>query len=136
LTISCVDTLKARIDIAGVLKSCHRSSGNMRDNPVYHMDFGNSRFTRQVVLSTIGKVKQPSLRKFRAVDSLPMVTDEFLDLLETAELTDNTPSCSLAEALTKQDLFINSALANLGASLLWQLFRRGMLTSRGFFHNL
>ena len=76
------------------------------------------------------------MRKFRTVDTLPMVTDEFRDLLENSELTDNTPSCSLAEALTKQDLFINSALANLGSSLLWQLFREGMLSNRGFFLNL
>jgi hypothetical protein len=40
------------------------------------------------------------------------------------------------EALTKQDLFINSALANLGAPLLWTLFREGMLSNRGFFLNL
>jgi hypothetical protein len=42
----------------------------------------------------------------------------------------------LAEALEKQDLFINSTLANLGASLLWQMFREGMLYNRGFFVNL
>ncbi|MDB5143427.1 MAG: system ThiF family protein [Mucilaginibacter sp.] len=136
LTISCVDTVSARMEIADVLKSIYRSSGNMRNNPVYCMDFGNSRFTGQVVLSTVGKIKQPPMRKFKTVDALPMVTDEFRDLLENAELNDNTPSCSLAEALTKQDLFINSALANLGASLLWQLFREGMLTNRGFFLNL
>jgi hypothetical protein len=33
----------------------------------------------------------------------------------------NEPSCSLAEALEKQDLFINSTLANMAASLLWNL---------------
>ena len=76
------------------------------------------------------------MKKFKTVEALPMVTDEFRELLETAVLTDNTPSSSLAEALTKQDLFINSALASLGASLLWQLFREGMLTNRGFFLNL
>ena len=65
-----------------------------------------------------------------------MVTDEFKDLLLASESTDNTPSCSLAEALAKQDLFINSSLANLGASLLWQLFREGMIFNRGFFLNL
>jgi hypothetical protein len=36
----------------------------------------------------------------------------------------------------KQDLFINSAVANLGASLLWQLFREGMIFNRGMFINL
>lgn len=136
LTISCVDTVIARMEIAEVLKAIHRNNGSMRNNPVYYMDFGNSRFTGQVILSTVGKIKQPTMKKFKTVEALPMVTDEFRELLETAELTDNTPSCSLAEALTKQDLFINSALASLGASLLWQLFREGMLTNRGFFLNL
>ena len=70
------------------------------------------------------------------VDSLPLVTTEFGELLKQSETTDNTPSCSLADALGKQDLFINSALANLGASLLWQMFREGMLFNRGFFLNL
>ena len=70
------------------------------------------------------------------VSKLPLVTNEFKELLENAEKSDNTPSCSLAEALTKQDLFINSALANLGASLLWQMFREGILLNRGFFLNL
>jgi hypothetical protein len=70
------------------------------------------------------------------VTSLPKVTDEFRLLLDESDKNDDTPSCSVAEALTKQDLFINPALANLGASLLWQLFREGMLFNRGFFLNL
>jgi PRTRC genetic system ThiF family protein len=100
------------------------------------MDFGNSRETGQVILSTIGKIKQPDSKQYRTAETLPMVTDEFGELLKASETTDNTPSCSLAEALTKQDLFINSALANVGASLLWQLFRQGILFNRGFFLNL
>ena len=53
-----------------------------------------------------------------------------------SEQQDNTPSCSLADALEKQDLFINSALAQMGVSLLWGLFRNGMTDTRGFFLNL
>jgi hypothetical protein len=67
---------------------------------------------------------------------LPLVTGEFKELLTASEQSDNTPSCSLAEALTKQDLFINLALVNCGASLLWQLFRERILFNRGFFLNL
>jgi len=100
------------------------------------MDFGNSRETGQVILSTIGKIAQPVSKQYRTVEALPMVTDEFGELLLASETNDNTPSCSLAEALTKQDLFINSALANVGASLLWQLFREGIIFNRGFFLNL
>jgi hypothetical protein len=76
------------------------------------------------------------MEKYRTVSIMPMVTDEFRELLGQADAADNTPSCSVAEALTKQDLFINPTLANEGASLLWQLFREGMIFNRGFFLNL
>lgn len=136
ITIGCVDNVQARQDIAYTLKTIHAKFKSYRSQPLYYMDFGNSRDTGQVILSTIGKISQPASKQYRTIDSLPMVTDEFGELLQASETTDNTPSCSLAEALTKQDLFINSALANVGASLLWQLFREGMIFHRGFFLNL
>src|SRR5665213_20435 len=114
LTISCVDTVQARIEIAEVLKHFEKQSRYNHNKPVYCMDFGNSRYTGQVILSTVGKVKQPDMKQYQVVDTLPMVTDEFAELLAQSETQDNSPSCSLAEALTKQDLFINSSLANLG----------------------
>ncbi|MGF7077742.1 PRTRC system ThiF family protein [Mucilaginibacter sp. UYCu711] len=135
ITISCVDTVAARYEIAGILKSLAKNYGG-RNQVKYWMDFGNSRSSGQVVLSTLEKIKQPASDLYRTVENLPLVTDEFKELLLSSEQADNTPSCSLAEALTKQDLFINSALANCGASLLWQLFREGILFNRGFFLNL
>jgi PRTRC genetic system ThiF family protein len=135
ITISCVDTVKARYDIAEVLKNLSKNYSG-RDHVQYWMDFGNSRTSGQVILSTLGKIKQPESKLYHPVENLPLVTDEFKELLYSSEQEDNTPSCSLAEALTKQDLFINSALANCGASLLWQMFREGILFNRGFFLNL
>lgn len=135
ITISCVDTVDARYEIADILKHLAAQYGG-RNRVQYWMDFGNSRSSGQVILSTLEKIKQPASELYRPVDTLPLVTDEFRDLLTASEKSDNTPSCSLAEALTKQDLFINSALANCGASLLWQLFREGILFNRGFFLNL
>ena len=135
LFITCVDTATARFAIAEIL-GYFKLSTYQRNRPLYWMDLGNSRNTGQVVLSTIGHLKQPASEKFYPIGNLPFVTETFKDLLETADATDNTPSCSLAEALTKQDLFINSTLANMGSSLLWQLFREGMLFNRGFFMNL
>ncbi|SEO79079.1 PRTRC system ThiF family protein [Mucilaginibacter sp. OK283] len=136
ITLSCVDTVNARFEIAEILETYHRHMPNHRNRPVYWMDFGNSRDTGQVLIATVGAVKQPESKKYNPVGKLPLVTEEFKELLISSEQADNTPSCSLAEALTKQDLFINSALANLGASLLWSLFREGMLFNRGFFLNL
>lgn len=56
-----------------------------------------------------------------------MITDEFSALLVAQNDTD---------ALQKQDFFMNSTLASMGASLLWKLFREGMTEHRGFFLNL
>jgi len=135
-TISCVDTVSARFEIAELLMGIDKRVTYMRSRPLYWMDFGNSKDTGQVVLATLTAIQQPESKKFEVVDSLPLVTNEFGALLKQSETTDSTPSCSLADALGKQDLFINSALANLGASLLWQMFREGMLFNRGFFLNL
>lgn len=132
--ISCVDSVAARFSIAEALQRADDRK-HYANIPRYWMDFGNGRDTGQVVLSTIGNVKQPSSEKFDTVGSLPFITDEFGVLLRQSE-TDETPSCSLAEALEKQDLFINSTLAQAGCSILWQLFRNGMTTNRGFFLNL
>lgn len=134
ITVSCVDTVDARFEIADILSALEKENCN-RDKAFYWMDFGNSKDTGQVILSTVSNGKQPSSKKFDTVSKLPFITDEFESLLKSAE-ADNTPSCSLAEALTKQDLFINSTLANLGASLLWQMFREGMIKYKGFFLNL
>lgn len=132
--ISCVDTAAARFGIAEVLDGVQENR-QTEDNPRYWMDFGNAKDTGQVILSTIGRLKQPASKKFSPVGSLPFVTEEFRELLLQSD-TDELPSCSLAGALEKQDLFINATLAQLGGALLWQLFRKGFTTHRGCFVNL
>ena len=136
LYVTCVDTAAARFHISEILYSLGKSGRYDRERPLYWMDMGNSRFTGQVILATVGSIKQPESELYRPVENLPFITEMFRDQLEQADQTDDTPSCSLAEALSKQDLFINSAVANLGASLLWQLFREGMIFNRGMFLNL
>ncbi len=133
--ITCVDNVQARFDIAEMLKEMSERRMS-REEPKYWLDFGNSQHTGQVILSTIGEIKQPSSEKYETVAILPMITDEFGELLKESEQTDDTPSCSLAEALEKQDLYINATLAQMGCSLLWSMFRNGMTDNRGFFLNL
>jgi len=134
--ISCVDNVKSRFDIADILNEIGQNSGYYRNQSKYWMDFGNSQFSGQVLLSTVGNIKQPNSEKYETVAKLPFVTEEFGELLKHSEMEDDTPSCSLAEALEKQDLYINSTLAQMGCSLLWSLFRNGMTENRGFFLNL
>lgn len=135
IIITCVDNVQARFGVAEILKEVSNRR-HYQDDPKYWLDFGNSQHTGQVLLSTIGEIKQPNSEKYETVASLPFVTDEFGELLRQSEQQDDTPSCSLAEALEKQDLFINSSLTQMGCSLLWGLFRNGMTQYRGFFLNL
>lgn len=132
--ISCVDSVKSRFEIAEIVESCN--DNYYLNKGKYWLDFGNSQHTGQVLLSTIGTIRQPNSEQFETVDKLSFVTKEFGELLKQSEVSDDTPSCSLAEALEKQDLFINSALAQMGCSLLWSLFRNGLTQYRGFFLNL
>ena len=134
--ISCVDSVKSRFEIAEILNELKIDKGYYRNQSKYWMDFGNSQFTGQVLLSTVGNIRQPNSEKFETVENLPFVTEEFGELLIQSETEDDTPSCSLAEALEKQDLFINSTLAQMGSSLLWNLFGNGLTQNRGFFLNL
>lgn len=133
--ISSVDSVRARFGIADILSNIEVGR-NQRTQPKYWLDFGNGKDSGQVILSTIEPIRQPASEKYRTVERLPFVTEEFGELLRTSEQMDNTPSCSVAEALEKQDLFINSTLAQMGCSLLWNLFRYGMTEYRGFFLNL
>ncbi|WP_426330058.1 PRTRC system ThiF family protein [Pedobacter sp. R-06] len=135
ITVSCVDTVAARMDIDRVLRIEQGKTMN-RDSNIYLLDFGNSKDSGQVVLSTVGRGEQPKSTKFETVGILPSLVEEYQKLLNESEIQDQTPSCSLAEALDRQGLFVNSALANLGASLLWTMLREGIIQYRGFFLNL
>ncbi|GAA5089339.1 hypothetical protein GCM10023210_14040 [Chryseobacterium ginsengisoli] len=57
--ISCVDTVKTRFEIAEILQEIDCSYA-YRNTAKYWMDFGNGKFTGQVILATIGNVKQPN----------------------------------------------------------------------------
>lgn len=132
--LSCVDNVDTRFEVASTLDKLNKDYLN--NTPKYWMDFGNGKRSGQVILSTVGEIKQPKSRKYETVARLPFITDEFGDLLRESEAKDDTPSCSVADALAKQDLYINSAIATLGCELLWRLFRYGMTEYRGFFLNL
>lgn len=134
--MSCVDNVKSRFEIADIIDELAVGRWLNRNQPKYWMDFGNSKFSGQVLLSTVGNIKQPNSEKYETVANLPYVTEEFGDLLLQSETADDTPSCSLAEALEKQGLYINSTLAQMGCSLLFDLFRDGLTENRGFFLNL
>jgi len=135
IIITCVDNVSSRIKISKyftTIKPAHFYPPTHK--PYYWMDFGNTVDSGQVVLGTIGDVDQPKSEKIETVGKLPFVTKRFA--LSKVKEKDSGPSCSLAEAINKQDLFINSALAQLGCNLIWKLFREGKTEHAGLFLNL
>lgn len=135
--VSCVDSVASRTVLANYLKKCQQHQHSIfRERPYYWIDYGNGQKSGQVLLATVGSLPQPNSNQFETIPSLPFITDEYAQPLREAETATDIPSCSVDEALLKQDLFINSTLANLGSSLLWDLFRKGMTDCRGIFLNL
>lgn len=136
ITITCVDNVSARIKIGKFLrKNKTKGNGNNMDQcrPYYWIDFGNTTDTAQVVLGTIKTISQPKKSKEEVCGKL-LCVDELFDLTKVND-EDSGPSCSLAEALKKQDLFINSTVAQFGCNILWKLFS-GSIENHGAFINL
>lgn len=124
IVIGCVDNRNGREAILKALKRSVYSSA-------YYLDIGNREHDGQVVL---GEVFGASCKR---ENRLPHVADLYPDIIDgSLDDTDDTPSCSLAEALEKQSLFINDTMANAACNLLWELFRYGQLTHHGQFVNI
>lgn len=133
VTISCVDSARARVEI-GRLLALKRQEKVQRGEPntwlYYWMDYGNGHKTGQVVLGGLG------------FNYLPTVLEKFPQLKKPGRgngrksAENEGPSCSIAQALGKQDLYVNSTLAQLGLNILWKLFREGRLSYHGCYMNL
>ena len=131
ISITCTDNVRSRIDFGDYFDE--RSNGYHHTEAFYWLDFGNAKQTGQVILGS-KEIEQPKSKKFKAVSKLKTIT-QFADLTKVKD-ADSGPSCSLAEAIGKQDLFINSILAQLGIDLLWKLFKDGSLEYSGLYLNL
>jgi PRTRC genetic system ThiF family protein len=134
ILITCTDTIKSRIKIGKTLMEKQHNSCNPYHKRKYWLDFGNTKNAGQVILGTFSEIKQPTSKIYEPTGKLPCITECFdLTLIDEK---DTGPSCSLAEAIEHQDLFINSTLANIGSKLLWKLFKEGMANQRGAFLNM
>ncbi len=126
IVIGAVDSRKARL---AILRSLENTSGGCR----YWLDCGNRVSDAQVILGEVISRK----RKTADLDMLPHVAELYPELIDPSlEPVDDAPSCSLAEALEKQALFINPAVSVQAMNLLWLLFTKGELDFHGAFINL
>jgi PRTRC genetic system ThiF family protein len=131
IIISCVDNAKTRHDIHNMFSKKNKSLRE-EDEPHYFLDFGNMKVHGQVILGTFKDIPQP-----KAVDNtvgkLKTIIDMYPSLTDDG---DDTPSCSLAAALSEQDLFINTSLIPFGATMLWNLLKNYFITFQGVYVNL
>lgn len=146
ITITCVDNVDVRREIGKEFRKRNISEAAFRRDggrdyrcqyrehyAFYWLDLGNGQRTGQAVLGS-NRVPQPDTKDYRTAEYLPVVTEQF-DLAKVKD-TDSGPSCSMAEALSKQDLFVNSVLVQTAASLLWSLLTDAAIDVRGFYINL
>ena len=135
ITITCTDNIKSRIDLWNLLRALPQPTYCTYETPLYWMDFGNSQTKGQVIIGTVReKVLQPSSQEYIPMPKMNVITEE-VDYAKIKE-KESGPSCSLAEALEKQDLFINSTLAHIGCDILWRMFKEGKTLYRGAYVNL
>lgn len=125
--IGAVDNRSARLSI---LRCLERAGGGTR----YWLDLGNRLGDGQVVLGQVTSGKRKTDDEWR----LPHIGELFPELVQPKldKEEDDIPSCSLAEALEKQSLFINTAVSLFACNLLWQLFTAGEIQNHGAFVNL
>lgn len=127
LVIGAVDNRSARRAILTAIENASRQR-------TYYLDMGNRSSDGQVLLGEVqGQRSSDSgpIRLPHVGEMFPTLIDSKLDRAE-----DDTPSCSLAEALQKQALFINPAMALAASSILWNLFTKGEIEHHGAFVNL
>lgn len=112
ILISCVDSRKSRKEIASRRWS----------SVVYHIDCGNAADFGQVLIGD-GM-------------TLPWPEKQLPDLFFGKDDDKDGPSCSLAEALEKQNLLVNHPAALFTAQLLESLLRGGGLDVMGCYYRM
>lgn len=121
ILISCVDTASAR-------RALGRALGSGRNTPTYWMDLGNRASDGQYIIGCPGQGGEPG--------RLPTVLEYFPELADDGIADDDAPSCSVAEALERQSLFVNRVVASHALALLFDLLGRGSIGHAGAFINL
>lgn len=121
IVIGCVDTRKARAAI---------NRAGQAGTAIYWLDLGNRQKDGQAILGQFPFSNENSIR-------LPTVADLFPEACDPEQDgQDDGPSCSLAEALEKQSLFVNRGVTLFALNMLFELFRYGKLDYSGVFVNL
>ena len=123
IVLGCVDTRAARAAIRDAVGKWSTVS--------YWLDLGNNADSGQFILGEPlnERNRRSKLRLRSAAELYPEIADPSLD-------NDGEPSCSAAEALERQEPFVNQVVAQHALGLLARLFRYGSITYHGGFLSL
>ena len=120
IIITCTDNPESRHYVNELMKD-YKAETDHGIMPLYWINTGNNKMTGHVLM---GSPKH----------NIPTAADMF-DLFAMNE-RDKTASCSLAESLEQQHIMINSTIANLCGTLLWDVLTKEEVNYRGMFVNL
>lgn len=123
ILITCVDTASARRAIGTAIEE-------ERNKPNYWLDLGNRANDGQFILGC------PASDRNNDDARLPTILEAFPELRDESLPDDDAPSCSVAEALERQSLFVNRVVASHALALLFDLLGRGSIGHAGAFINL
>lgn len=134
IVIGCVDSRAARATIWQWVTHDRQQGGRVQ----YYLDLGNDAASGQFVLGVPpGFARDAGLAEGMTPERLPCAPELFPELIDVAgDAGDDRPSCSAAEALERQEPFINRAIAAQALAMLTRLFRHGSLSYHGGFLNL
>lgn len=123
IIFTCVDSFQSRREIyREIAKSkCRQSFMGEVYEKYFWIDCGNGKDFGQIIVGTLDKPK------FK----LPTFVERYPD----KTVSENTPSCSMAESLGKQDLNINRQIALYAMDILWRMLRTGKVDIAGMYVN-
>lgn len=133
ILICCVDSVKARKAQKITRKTSVIDHHGDDENILYYvMDIGNDQNFGQVIMHNHIVFQSKDFP-----DTHLERLSGFFDIFPNAvDAKDRGPSCSLAEALKTQDLFINSTMAEHAAHMLYNMIRNGYIHYNVLYSNL
>jgi PRTRC genetic system ThiF family protein len=118
IIITAVDNVETRRNASQIFLNSNKNYNEVYRS-LYWLDMGNGKDFGQIILTDGKKV--------------PGLFDMFPDLKDTKQ---DGPSCSMQQALRKQDLFINSTVTQFAGKLLFDLLTKKKIDYHGAFINL
>lgn len=135
ILITCIDSVKDRWKIKNLIVK-HKGNAEapalgFRERQYYWIDTGNDFDFGQIVMGSCNRFKQPTKESVKWLSNVFDLHPDFNQVDREDE-----PSCSIAQALGKQDLFINSIIANYTCHLTWKILTQQYLDYHAIYVNL